>query len=213
MALKKEISELKQTLFSNVKTAILFGMLFAGLSQIIFIFIASSRLNITDFVQFVSWTALSSVAAVAIGSPLVSLIAIDLNVNNLDLSESIKIRFSQAKAISIVIIVFTGVIWFSEERHSFNLFSLFDLILLSSSCLIQALSGAQRGLYLSQAKWTKTSSQLVLDGSLRISLALIVVLTKTENHQIFILGNTLIPLAAFLGMCAHDKNLKIYFPH
>jgi O-antigen/teichoic acid export membrane protein len=210
--LKKEVLELKQTLFNNVKIAILFGMLFAGLSQIIFIFAASSRLSVTDFAQFINWTALNSVALVAIGSPLVSLIAIDLNVRNLELSQSIRIRFSQAKTISIVIVLFTGVIWIYEQWHSFNLSSLISLIFLSLSGLIQALSGAQRGLYLSQAKWTKTSLQLFLDGFLRIGLALIVILTKSENHQIFILGNTLIPLAAFMGMCVHDKNLKVYFP-
>lgn len=196
----------------NIKISILIGMLFTGLSQLVFILAASKSLPTIDLARLISWTALITVASVAIGSPLVSLVALDVNAREINASDSITTRFSQAGTIALAVGFFTSTIWIFEEWGQLQLSSYSGILMLLISGFVQALSGIQRGLYLSKALWGKTSLQLSIEGVIRIGIALYSVSINVTNLHLFIFGSALAPLLSFLVMCSVDSNLLDYLP-
>jgi O-antigen/teichoic acid export membrane protein len=185
---------------------ILLGMFVSGVGQIVYVAVANTILDAESFSTIVQWNSLYSIGIIVVGSPLVSLVAIDINMKKEFFSKIVKKRTNEAYTYSVIVAFVSGIMWLGTNNHRINVSFLLGGFLLSTSGFVQTLLGIQRGENLANSRWRWLSAQLCLDGFLRIVFAILLGVLNTDSYEFFIYLSGFTPIATYLILRYLDRS-------
>lgn len=185
---------------------VLLGMFVSGVGQIVYVAMANRNLDDESFSTIVQWNSIYAIGLIVVGSPLVSLVAIDINMKKEHFSKIAIKRTNEAYTYSVIIAVISGIIWLSTNNQEINANLLLAGVFLSTSGFVQTLLGIQRGENLANSRWQWLSAQLCLEGCLRMVLTILLVVLNIGSYVFFIYLSGLTPIFTYLILRYLDRS-------
>ena len=185
---------------------VLLGMFVSGVGQIVYVAMANRNLDDESFSTIVQWNSIYAIGLIVVGSPLVSLVAIDINMKKEHFSKIAIKRTNEAYTYSVIIAVISGIIWLSTNNQEINANLLLAGVFLSTSGFVQTLLGIQRGENLANSRWRWLSAQLCLEGFLRIIFAILLGVLDIGSYVFFIYLSGFTPIVTYLILRYLDRS-------